>query len=70
MANWIRIGDYLPNKNDSVLCYRGNHIGGMMDVYTYMGDNSWEDSYGYWNYTEDEGITHWMSLPESPKESN
>lgn len=67
MTNWIRIEDCLPNKNDDVLCYRGSHIGGMMDVYTYMGDNSWEDSYGYWSRTEDEGITHWMSLPESPK---
>ena len=67
MTNWIRVEDCLPDKNRNVLCYRGGHIGGMMDVYTYVGDDSWEDSYGYWSRTEDEGITHWMPLPESPK---
>lgn len=65
---WISVENYLPDKNSDVLCYRGGHIGGMIDVYTYIGDNLWEDSYGYWSRTENEGITHWMPLPEEPKD--
>lgn len=64
---WISVEIRLPKQNDSVLCCREKHIGNMMDVYTYIGNNSWEDSYGYWTRTEDEGITHWMPLPEVPK---
>lgn len=63
---WISIKDSLPNKNEEVLCYRGNHIGGLKDVYTYKDMDIWQDSYGYFQTTEDEGITHWMELPEDP----
>lgn len=66
MSGWVNVKEHLPNKDENVLCYRGNHICGMKDVYRYMGDDSWEDSYGYWNRTEDEGITHWMELPPDP----
>ena len=65
---WISVEDRLPNKNQDVLIYRGNHIGDMMYVYTYLGNNEWEDEYGYWTRTDDEGITHWQPLPEPPKE--
>lgn len=64
---WIPVTERLPEINAEVLCYRGNHIGALMDAYTYMGDYKWQDTYGFWNYTEDEGITHWMPLPEPPK---
>lgn len=67
MTDWTKIKDCLPDKDSYVLCYRGSYIGGMIDVYIYMGDNLWEDSYGYRSRTEDEGITHWMPLPEPPK---
>ena len=65
---WIPVTERLPEEDADVLCYRGNHIGALIDVYTYKGDGKWEDSYGYWNYTDIEGITHWMPLPEAPKE--
>lgn len=64
---WIPVSERLPDENADVLCCRGNHIGVLMDVYTYKGDGKWEDKYGYWNYTDIEGITHWMPLPEPPK---
>lgn len=68
MSNeWISIKDRLPTKNEEVLVYRGGHIGNMINVYTYLDDNKWEDDYGYWNRTENEGITHWMLLPKPPK---
>lgn len=68
MYKWISVKDELPDKNQDVLIYRGNYIEDMMHVYTYLGNNEWEDEYGYWSRTDDEGITHWMPLPEPPKE--
>lgn len=64
---WISVEDRLPKKGEEVLIYRGHHSG-LMNVCTYIGDNDWEDDYGYWSRTEDEGITHWMHLPAPPTE--
>lgn len=63
---WVKVEDFCPKVDTDVLCYRGNHIGGMKDVYRYKGNGVWEDSYGYWQTTEDEGITYWMELPPDP----
>lgn len=63
---WISVEDRLPEKNQDVLVYSGNFIGGMMNVYTYVGNDNWADDYGHWGNTELEGITHWMSLPTPP----
>lgn len=68
MNKWINVKDQLPEKNQGVLIYRGQFIGDLISVYTYIGNNEWEDEYGYWSRTDDEGITHWMSLPEPPRE--
>ena len=65
---WIDVNDMLPDKNSEVLVYRGMFIGSLMNVYTYLGNNEWEDDYGYWCKTSDEGITHRMPLPASPIE--
>lgn len=67
MAEWISVKDRLPEKGQEVLAYRGGFIGDLMDVYTYLGDDRWEDDYGYWETAETEGITHWTPLPEPPK---
>ena len=64
---WISINNKLPEQNQEVLTCRGRCIGNLINVYTYMGDNQWEDNYGYWNSAEGEGITHWMPLPKLPK---
>jgi hypothetical protein len=66
VQKWFSVAEP-PNKDEDVLCSRGDHIGAMMDVYTYAGDHYWEDSYGYLCREEDEGITHWMYLPCPPK---
>ena len=67
MNEWISVKDRLPEERTEVLVYRGGYID-MMNVYTYLGNGEWEDSYGYWSKTEDEGITYWMPLPDLPKE--
>ena len=60
-SEWISVDERLPEKNQIVLCC----LGLVMNVYTYMGDGVWEDSYGY--FQKDEPISHWMPLPEAPK---
>lgn len=67
-TKWISLKEQWPPKDSCVLAYRGACIGDMMDVYYYNGEDVWEDTYGHWNNAEDEGITHWMHLPEPPKE--
>ena len=60
-TEWISVDERLPEREEIVLCC----LGLVQNVYTYKGDNIWEDSYGY--YQKDEPITHWMPLPEAPK---
>lgn len=67
IQRWIPVTERLPKEDADVLCFRGNHIGGLMDVYTYVGFDQWQDTYGNLCYTVGEGITHWMPLPEPPK---
>ena len=68
MNEWISVKDRLPFKDEIVLVYRGSHIGDLMNTYTYLGNDEWEDDFGYWSRAEDEGITHWMHLPAPPKD--
>ena len=73
MNEWIRIEDRLPEEKKDVLVMFGN---GDMAVAS-MGIAKDDDGvYTYWSATTDEGWitdctykpTHWMSLPEPPKE--
>ena len=63
---WTRLEVEPPEILQEVICYRGNFIGDMMNVYTYLGQGMWKDDYGIINSTEEEGITHWMPLPAPP----
>jgi hypothetical protein len=67
-GEWISVKDILPDRKQAVLAYRGEFRGDMMDIYTHLNNDLWEDAYGYRVSTEHEGITHWMYLPEPPKE--
>ena len=84
MAEWINVKDKLPYKNGNYLCcwsvsysdkpcisiYSFAKNLRKVDKYDFKGMNraGW---YGYdseWGYCEQAGVTHWMPLPELPKE--
>lgn len=59
---WISVDERLPEEGETVLCYYESDL---MGVCTRLHE-IWEDSYGYWE--SDDAITHWMPMPEPPKE--
>ena len=68
---WISVTERLPEKGIDVLCFISGIVGTLAsyaEVFTYIGDGKWEDSAGNWNYGDILNITHWMPLPEPPKE--
>lgn len=67
---WVSVKDRLPKCKEEVLVYRGGHIGDLINVYTYIGNDDWEDERGWFSRTADEGITHWMPLPTPPTEKD
>ena len=68
---WIPVSSgKFPKIDEDVLCFRGHYIGELQDVYVYKGEDKWVDSYGYYQTTEEEGITAWQPLPQPYKESD
>lgn len=62
VGGWISVKDRLPEKNGDYLIYNTDGI-----VWPYWYDKEykeWYDSSGYLT----ESVTHWMPLPEAPKE--
>ena len=57
MSEWINVKDELPNPEDElILGHNGN----------YAFECNFDD--GYWCNIGGEDITHWMPLPEPPKD--
>lgn len=61
---WISVKERLPERNQSVLVFAKNEIYALL----YERNDKWWGEAG-WATTEKWGITHWMPLPEPPKES-
>lgn len=84
MSNWISVNDRLPNKNGKYLCCWKGCIGDILyisiysfaknlskvDRYVFQGKrkSGWYDYDSEWGYGEISNVTHWMPLPELPKE--
>lgn len=73
MSKWISVKDSLPEiKDDSVLAYFAENGGmDMVHIKDYFGDVTGGIVDGVQTYTKmylHIGITHWMPLPEAPKE--
>lgn len=61
---WISVEDALPNDRKCVLVTDGEDI-----EITYFDGSDWEMRDQYGNHYELYGaVTHWMPLPEQPKE--
>ena len=64
---WISCAERLPEYNKEVLVYNS----GLIRVYSLSKGNNWrsdkwEDEHGDWQSLDD--VTHWMPLPQLPKE--
>jgi len=61
---WISVNDKMPNIDQRVLVFdkNGVHGGNPLDIEYLLCDGSWSDQ-GLFS-----GITHWMPLPDEPKE--
>lgn len=84
MGEWISVKDRLPSEDGEYLCctdfngHKAMHIYSFaknlrkVDKYDFKGQNrpGWYDYDSEWGYGEMHGVTHWMSLPELPKEEN
>ena len=74
MSEWISVKDRLPeSKDDSVLAFFGEqrsidmvHIQDYFDDITDGLDENGNQRYTKWYIHQ--GVTHWMPLPEPPKE--
>ena len=64
-VKWIPVTERLPKDEQEVLVYTIHHC-----YYTWVCHNKveywWEDEYGYCCDFDD--VTHWMPLPEPPKD--
>jgi hypothetical protein len=68
MSNWISVDDRLPPNDTAVLCFtacRNIIVGGQLESEMYSGNRSisWDLAFNH-----DVVITHWMHLPEPPKQ--
>lgn len=73
MAEWIDVNERLPEKAETVLCYCKNTSTELGTMTIGSCDKGWFLQYEvggtsyphhYWK------VTHWMPLPEPPKEKN
>ena len=70
---WIPVTERLPNCNGCYLVWRPHFFGGeigMPSICYFDGSNTWHDSYGvdFERILHPDDVTHWMPLPEPPKD--
>lgn len=62
LPRWISVDERLPERPDTVLI----NLFGLVNIAWYCGDGKFGTPSGL--MFEDEGVTHWMPLPQPPKE--
>ena len=60
VQEWISVKDRLPEPGERVIVARGEKV----EQGVYLAVNGWWKVYG----TNTKSVTHWMPLPEPPKE--
>ena len=63
-VKWISVKEQLPHRHKFVIVYYGKFRGVIMSVMAWDGENWYDGSFN----GDNEWITHWMPLPEPPKE--
>ena len=71
VPRWIPVTERLPEYGVRVLAtdmYEGDDYTGIWtrEEYKDDADGCWYDDHGWWHAIDD--VTHWMPLPEPPKE--
>lgn len=66
---WISVDERLPEVDEKVLTFARNKYDGswFMDITSWTGVKN-HDEYKFWGYGDSMKVTHWMPLPEPPKE--
>lgn len=65
-GKWISVSERLPENRDYVLVCTKNKFYGTRNISkAYFGDGKWYGQGGRWT-----NVTHWMPLPEPPKEDS
>lgn len=66
-GTWISVKDRLPRTGRSVLVYvrRDDGVDTWYRTIAWMGEKNWDSCDPY--FSQNDTITHWMSLPEPPK---
>lgn len=67
ISPWISVKDRLPERGVFVAVYYGNFIGELVDTFMWDGE-CWRNANAF--IEDSENITHWMPLPEPPKEAD
>ncbi len=79
---WIPVSERLPEKDGKYLVFKQHHYGAWQDVVGFAKDGESVNKYDlenekdvWYNYDSEYGyysidsVTHWMPLPEPPKEA-
>lgn len=65
--DWISVKDRMPEEDATYLVYGRNGYGVVCANYNYYNDGEWLTCDDLTNITR--FVTHWMLLPEPPKEA-
>jgi uncharacterized protein DUF551 len=61
---WVKCSDRLPEKDTPVLCFHDGYI----DVMEYWYDEDGKPSFYYPPAPPCNSVTHWMPIPNAPKD--
>lgn len=72
VQEWISVKDRLPEEGEYVLCVlKGFNRGGKIQVCKFLPANKFKDKPYFEHFRNGfPSVTHWMPLPQSPKEND
>lgn len=65
LTKWVSVKERLPKESGTYLIFTGT---AMMTAYYFGNDRWWLDYYDRTQTVTSDYFTHWMPLPEEPKE--